>query len=92
MNLTENNSSNTFEFDRENCTYLQNDYDTLYNTSLNLYRECVSQLDNTLELYENELLTTDMCMEKLKICESNTTDLKHSVNYTNQVNIFKPQY
>jgi len=75
--------------DCENCTYLQNDYDTLYNTSLNLYQECISQLDNTLEQYENELLTTDLCMEELKICESNTTDLKNTVNYTNQIKILK---
>lgn len=75
----------------ENNTYLQDDYDILYNTSFNLYKECTTQLDIAMDLYENELLVTDMCMEKLKECEINSTDLFNSVNYTNQIRLLKNQ-
>lgn len=80
---------NSYEYDQENCNYLRDDYNTLYNTSLNLYIECVSQLENTVELYDNELMVTDICMEKLQKCENNTSDLTSSVNYTKQVKVLK---
>lgn len=83
-----NNNNNTYKGE-ENCTYLQDDYDTLYNTSLSLYRECVSQLDNTINLYDNELMVTDMCMENLEKCETKTTNLTNFVNYTTQIKLLK---
>ena len=75
--------------EQEDCNYLQDDYDILYNTSLNLYTACASQLDHTRELYDNEVMVTDECMEKLEMCESNTTNVINSVNYTNQIKILK---
>lgn len=82
-------NNKTYEGDQENCTYLKDDYNALYNTSLDLYRECVSHLDNTIELYDNELMVNDMCMEKLEKCSNNTLNLTNSVNYTTHVKLLK---
>ena len=73
----------------EDYHYLQDDYDTLYNTSLNLYTACTSRLDQMSELYDNEVMVTDLCMEKLEMCENNTTNVINSVNYTNQIKMLK---
>jgi hypothetical protein len=67
------------------CEYLQEDYDTLYNTSLNLYSECTSQLDTCNELWDNELSVNDVCMNKLQECENQTVSLKTSGNYTSHI-------
>lgn len=67
------------------CNYLQNDYDSLYNTSLELYTECTKQSDEFMNLYENEIEVTDILMEKLQECEKATSNLSNSVNYTTLV-------
>ena len=80
---------NTCDVYKNNYKYLQDDYDTLYNTSFNLYKDCTSQLDNYIDLYDNELTIHDMCMENLQICENKTTNLTNTQNYTNQVKLLK---
>lgn len=64
------------------CKYLQEDYETLYNTSLALYTECTNQNDETIDLYENEMQVTDILIGKLQECENVAGNLSSSVNYT----------
>lgn len=73
----------------KNYDYLKDELDTLYETSLNLYKECTSQLDNYIELYDNELQVNDICMEKIEECENKNANLTSSTNYTKQVRLLK---
>lgn len=70
---------NSYDHD---CKYLQEDYETLYNTSLGLYTDCIKETDYYMNLYENEMQVTDMFMGKLQECEYAVTNLSSSVNYT----------
>ena len=77
--------SNVNDYSQHDCGYLQEDYENLYNTSLNLYAECVKQADYNMELYENEMQISDMLMESLHKCDNVTANLSNSVNYTSLI-------
>lgn len=69
--------------------YIKDELDTVYDTSFKLYKECTTQLDNYIELYDNEIQVNDIAMEKLEECESKNTNLSSSTNYTKQVKLLK---
>lgn len=90
INNNNNSSSNNVDLTcKEKLDNMQSDYDVLYASNLETYQECTGRLENTQNLYDNELEVTEFVMGKLDECESKLLNFSGISNGTERIYLLK---